>query len=111
MGNVCHVVVLRGEGMGSGGGASGARFLKALRRSVMKSYLDSERLRRWCPWCCVFVSPLEKTKQKKAQQAFFLIMSLGGPGVQYSQAFLSLVLILLLLLPAVSPSVRQVFPL
>lgn len=96
--------------MGGGRGGRG-RILKALRRSVMKSYLDSERLRRWCPWCRVFVSLLEKKKRKKAQQAFFLIMSLGGPGVQYSQAFLSLVLILLLPLPAVSPSVRQVFPL
>lgn len=94
-----------------GGRGEWGQILKALRRSVMKSYLDSERLRRWCPWCRVFVSPLEK-KTKKAQQAFFLIMSLGGPGVQYSQAFLSLVLIPpLLLLPAVSPSVRQVFPL
>lgn len=47
-----------------GGRGEWGRILKALRRSVMKSYLDSERLRRWCPWCRVFVSPLEKKNEK-----------------------------------------------
>lgn len=47
-----------------GGRGEWGQILKALRRSVMKSYLDSERLRRWCPWCRVFVSPLEKKNEK-----------------------------------------------